>query len=386
MCCKWIGTVTAFLSLGLLVRVSNAQMAQPFIPPSPQIATSTGGYAADPASHNLRSDASLEAQAYESNPTERVDVAKKSSEESEKPESSDYRTEEEYEAASKDNENAVARKLEYGERPIDNTRAFLRTQTPFVQPGKWQFDFGATYTVFESDLPFISGTTLTEVNAKRRLLDAPLGFRYGVSERLQWFGSTAVGWQGTEVSDGFTEQTRNTTGIGDVLTGFNYLLLKESKDCPAVIGSCDVIIPTGNAVDPRFLLDSGLGKGAWSLSSRFLMVKSLDPIVAFWGAGYRINFEDTYNGDKIDFGDQIQYTLGIGFGVNDKVTLSSALIGSYITDFTVNRVTVPGSSADLISLRLASTFSNCRGITEPFVNFGLTDLTPGASLGIVWTR
>lgn len=386
MCCKWLGTLTTFVFLGLLVRVSNAQIDQPFIPPSPQIAASTSGYATATENDDVRSGTSLGEPAYGSNPTDGEDVAKNSSEESEKPEGSDYRTEEEYEAARKDNENAVARKLEYGERPIDNTRAFLRSQTPFVPPGKWQFDFGATYTVFESKLPILSGLTLTEFNAKRRLLDAPLGFRYGVSERLQWFGSTAVGWQETEVSDGFTEQTRNTTGIGDVLTGFNYLLLKESKDCPAIIGSCDVIIPTGNAVDPRFLLDSGLGKGAWSVSSRLLMVKSLDPIVAFWGAGYRINFEDTYSGEKIDFGDQIQYTLGIGFGVNDKVTLSTALIGSYITDFKVNSFTVPGSSADLISLRLASTFSNCRGITEPFVNFGLTDLSPGASLGIVWTR
>ena len=386
MCCRWLGTLTAFVFLGIIVRVSHAQTDQPFSTPSPQIAASTSGYAAAPETPNIRSEASLEEPAYESKPTDRLDAAKKSSKESEDPELSDYRTEEEYEAARKDDKNSVARKLEYGERPVDNTRAFLRSQTPFVQPGKWQFDFGATYSVFESKLPFISGLNLTEIQARRRRIDAPVGFRYGVTERLQWFGSTAVGWQGTEVSDGFTEQTRNTTGVGDVLTGFNYLLRKESKDCPAIIGSCDVILPTGNTSDPRRLLDSGLGNGAYSLSSRLLMVKSLDPVVAFWGAGYRFNFEDTFNGEKIDIGDQIQYTLGIGFGVNDKVTLSSALIGSYITDFKVNRVTVPGSSADIISLRLASTFSNCRGITEPFVNFGLTDLSPAASFGIVWTR
>lgn len=90
---------------------------------------------------------------------------KKWAEEPEELINSEYRSEEEYKADGKD---TTARKLEYGERPIDNTRAFLRSQTPFVQPGKWQFDFGATYSVFESDLPFISGSTLTEVNATRR--------------------------------------------------------------------------------------------------------------------------------------------------------------------------------------------------------------------------
>jgi hypothetical protein len=384
MCRIWMTFFAALATLGLSMRVSNAQSDPPPSTPGPQNGEVGSGLPNKLDGRTMRTPTDLDRPGLDSKQSDKaIAEDKKSAEESEKPENSDYRSEEEYKAAGKD---TVARKLEYGERPIDNTRAFLRSQTPFVQPGQWQFDFGATYSVFESDLPFISGATLTEVNAKRRRLDAPVGFRYGMTERLQLFGSTAVGWQGTEVSDGFTEQTRNTNGIGDILTGFNYLLRKETKDCPAIIGSCDVVIPTGNAVDPRQLLDSGLGLGAWSLSSRFLMVKSLDPIVAFWGAGYRLNFEDTYNGNRVDIGDQIQYTFGIGFGVNDKVTLSSALIGSYITDFKVNSVTVPGSSADLISLRMASTFSNCRGITEPFVSFGLTEQTPAATVGIVWTR
>jgi len=295
----------------------------------------------------------------------------------------DYTTDEEYKASGEDK---VARKQEYGERTTDNTRAFLRTQTPLLAPRQWQFDTGVSYTILEADLPTISGTTLTEANVAFRSLETPFGFRYGITERLQWFGSSAIGWQSTEFADGFTHSTTDKAGIGDVLTGFNYLLRQETSCLPSIITSVDISAPTGNARDPRLLFDSGTGSGAWTASSRFLMVKSLDPVVAFWGAGYRCVLEDTYLGDRIDIGDQIQYTFGIGFGVSEKVTLSSALIGSYITDLKVNSTTLPGTGGDIISVRLASTISQCKRIIEPFATIGVTERAPNATVGIVWTR
>ena len=232
----WMTLFAALSTLGLSLRVLNAQSNQvpAQLPPVPALQKgAVGSGLPNPLDGRaMRVPAELDRLTSDTSNKEQTDN-KKSVEEPEEPINSDYRSEEEYKADGKD---MTARKLEYGERPIDNTRAFLRSQTPFVQPGKWQFDFGATYSVFESDLPFISGSTLTEVNATLRRIDAPVGFRYGLTERLQLFGSTVAGWQGTEVSDGFTEQTRNTNGIGDVLTGFNYLLREETKDCPAIIG------------------------------------------------------------------------------------------------------------------------------------------------------
>ncbi len=297
--------------------------------------------------------------------------------------SDDYTTEDEYKAAKNDE---VARKQEYGQQTSDNTRQFLRTVTPLLKSGQWQFDTGVSYSINETERPAILGPILTEQQFQFRTLNSILGFRYGVSERLQWFGNTSVGWQSTQVSDGINLATTDKGGIGDLVTGFNYLLCKESECTPAVITTFDMIAPTGNARSPGLVFDSGTGIGAWAFSSDVLMVKSFDPIVTFWGLGYRTFLEGEYSSQRVKIGDSIQYNLGVGLGVNQNITLSSSLLGAYVLDTQVDSQRIPGSAGDLISVRLAATIIKKRKIVEPFVSFGLTDRAPDASLGVVWTR
>lgn len=296
---------------------------------------------------------------------------------------SDYTTDEEYKATEKD---SVARKQEYGQQTTNNTRQFLRTQTPLLKTGQWQFDTGISYSINETKSPSIVGPFLTEQQFQFRTVNAIVGFRFGVTERLQWFGSTTVGWQSTQVADGFALVNSDSGGIGDLVTGFNYLLCEESECTPAVITSVDMIAPTGNPRNPRLPFETGTGLGAWAFSSDVLMVKSYDPLVTFWGLGYRHFLEGTYSSQKVKIGDSIQYNFGVGFGVNQNVTLSSSLIGSYLLDTEVNSQRVLGSAGDLISLRLAATLIKNKKIVEPFVTFGLTDRANDASLGVVWTR
>jgi hypothetical protein len=297
--------------------------------------------------------------------------------------SDDYTTKEEFDAAGKD---TVARKQEYGEQRTDNTQQFLRTVTPLLQPGKWQFDYGVAYSINEVEVPNLFGPFLTEENYQIRSLNSIIGFRYGISDRLQWFGNTTVGWQSTEVTNGFNRLRDDTGGLGDIVTGFNYLLRRESECSPAIITSFDMTAPTGNPRNPLTLSDSGTGLGAWSFSSDLLMIKSIDPLVTFWGLGYRTFLEDNYVGNDVRIGDSIQYTFGMGFGVNEKVTLSSVLIGAYVLDTKVNSTRISGSAGDIISLRFAATILKECKIVEPFITFGLTERATDTSLGIVWTR
>jgi hypothetical protein len=297
----------------------------------------------------------------------------------------DYTSEEDYKAAEKD---AVARKQEYGQQRTDTTRQFLRAQTPLLKPRQWQFDYGLSYSINEFDIPTLAGPgpSLTEEQFQIRSLNSILGFRYGVTDRLQWFGNTTVGWQSTEITNGFTIARDDTGGIGDIVTGLNYLCVRETECTPAIITSLDMVAPTGNPRDPRTAATSGTGSGAWSFSSDVLMVKSFDPLVAFWGFGYRTFLEDDYLGANVKLGDSIQYTFGTGFGINERVTVSGALQGNYFLDTKVNSSRVVGSAGDSISIRLAATISKCSRIVEPFVSFGLTDRAPDATVGIVWTR
>jgi hypothetical protein len=145
-------------------------------------------------------------------------------------------------------------------------------------------------------------------------------------------------------------------------------------------------MPTGNAINPLFLSSAGMGLGAWTTSGSLLMVRTLDPVVVFWGGGYRFTFEDTYEANQIDLGDQILYSCGVGFAANERVTLSTALIGSYVTDLAINGNTIDGTGYDLARIRMAATIVNCGKISEPFVEFGITDRAPTATMGVVFTR
>jgi hypothetical protein len=227
---------------------------------------------------------------------------------------------------------------------------------------------------------------LTNELVKFRTADALLGFRYGITERLQWAGSTTVGWQGTEFANGFFHRKTDASGIGDIATGLNYLLFAETECSPSVITSVNMTAPTGNPRSPRILTDSGTGLGAWTFASDVLMVKAYDPLVLFWGAGYRWFLEDTFHGERVKIGDSIQYNLGTGFGVNERVTLSCALLGAYDLDTRLNSVRLRGTGGDAISVRLAATILKDCKIVEPFVNFGLTQRVPEAFLGVIWTR
>ena len=195
-----------------------------------------------------------------------------------------------------------------------------------------------------------------------------------------------MGWQETEFNDGFTESTFDVGGISDVSTGFNYLWRAETKCAPAIITSFDVTAPTGNAFDPLLLTDSGLGSGVWAFSTSALMIRTLDPVVAFWGGGYRYTLENDFRTNRIDLGDQIFYSCGVGFAANERVTLSTSFQGSFITDSQVNGVNLDGSGFDVASIRLAATMLNCKRITEPFVEFGITDRAPSAQFGVLFTR
>ena len=284
----------------------------------------------------------------------------------------------------------MARNQEYGQQRTDNTRAFLRAQTPLLKRGQWQFDYGLAYSILETDYPVLvtigPDQFLTKEQVQFRSLDALLGFRYGMTERLQWFGSTTVGWQGSEVANGFDRIHNDTGGIGDLLTGWNYLLRAETERAPSIITSFSMSAPTGNPQDPRTLFLPGTGLGAWSFATDFLMVKSLDPLITFWGAGYRWFLDGSYSGEQVRVGDMFEYTFGTGFGINERVTVSGALLGAYQLDTRVNSVRIPGTAGDAISIRLAATIIKDCKIVEPFVNFGLTERVPDAFLGVIWTR
>ena len=128
-----------------------------------------------------------------------------------------------------------------------------------------------------------------------------------------------------------------------------------------------------------------LGQGFWAFSGQLLFINRYDPIIVFYGFGYRHLFEREFDNVQFQPGEQITYQMGVGFSANDRVTLSTAFQGFYVTNSAANGTTIDGSNIEPLSVRFAATIvRNCR-ILEPFIQIGLTPSAPAANLGIVVT-
>jgi hypothetical protein len=109
------------------------------------------------------------------------------------------------------------------------------------------------------------------------------------------------------------------------------------------------------------------------------LVKTIDPVVFFGSLGYTWTLEQ---GDA-DPGDQIPYSIGMGFSLNDRVSVSMAMAGAAIRRTEIDGNEIGGSGLDINSLQFTTTVQMAKRVyVEPFVGFGLTDESPDFLVGI----
>jgi len=82
-------------------------------------------------------------------------------------------------------------------------------------------------------------------------------------------------------------------------------------------------------------------------------------------------------------GDQVPYSIGMGFSLNDRVSLSMAMAGAAIRRREINGNEISGSGLDINSLQFTTTVQLAKRVyVEPFVGFGLTDEAADFLVGI----
>jgi hypothetical protein len=288
-----------------------------------------------------------------------------------------------------DKAKGLAEADKLGEEPTDNSLQFLRSSTVLLSPGDMQFDYGVSYALIDQDLPVINSSNDVELaRLRQRNLVSPFEVRYGIARRVQGYVNLPVGWSNSEFTYSEFEDFRNDGGIGDLSFGSS-LLLREATPCTSdVILTVGATAPTG--LEPFVGLAQtpgvpSLGQGVWSLNANLLWVRNYDPLVLFYGIGTRQYFERNINGVDYLPGQQYNYLMGVGFAVNEKVTLSTRFYGAYITETELNGQRVRGSILEPMTVELAATVSKCKKLVEPFVRFGVTDDGLDSNVGIVWT-
>jgi hypothetical protein len=283
-----------------------------------------------------------------------------------------------------------------GEAPEDRSLDFLRTETVLLEPGESQCDVGITYLLTENEFPILLTdgmgeiVAVDEVDFRIRELSVPLEYRMGLLPRVQGFIGAPIGWSNTQVALDAFDAFQNDGGFGDIDFGLTAQCVEASANCPYVIGTLAATAPTGG--DPFTGALSlaptapSLGQGFWSISGSLLFIQPYDPVVVFYGIGTEHFFSRHYVGVEIEPGSQYNYQLGVGFAVNERVTLSTRFFGAYVEEIKVNGDRRFGTNIEPMTIRLSATISQpCDRLVEPFVEFGITDDAVSSFFGITWT-
>jgi hypothetical protein len=252
---------------------------------------------------------------------------------------------------------------------------FLRAQKVLFKPGEVQFEFGASYA-HDAETSQVSPSAPVFIS---RFASATFLMRYGLAEDLEFdFGVPLV----------YTEQERdtrpfdptefpsftpkNSVGFGDINWAFRYAAIHEDRGLPEVTLNVNAKADTGDE-------HRGLGTGHWDVGTGVSLVKTIDPVVFFGSLGYTWTLEQ---GD-VDPGDQIPYLIGMGFSLNDRVSVSMAMVGAAIRRTEINGNEIGGSGLDINSLQFTTTVQLAKRVyVEPFVGFGLTDEAADFLVGI----
>ncbi|MGH8628804.1 MAG: transporter, partial [Gammaproteobacteria bacterium] len=293
---------------------------------------------------------------------------------------------EQFEAANGDRR----KEAEEAKRELDQ---FLRAQKLLFKPGEVQLEFGANYAHDTAVGSFAN-------KVKFRSATANFLMRYGLAEDLEFdfavplvyteverdsgvLGQIRVGPTGTTATTTVFPPTRQTgVGLGDIDWALRYAAIHEKGAIPEVTLNVNAKSDTGDE-------HRGLGTGFWNVGTGVSLVKTIDPVVFFGSLGYTWTLEEedvdlgmSISGD-VDPGDNILYSMGMGFSLNDRVSFSMAMAGAAIRRTEVNGSEISGSGLDINSLQFATTVQLAKRVyVEPVVGFGLTDEAPDFLVGI----
>jgi hypothetical protein len=246
---------------------------------------------------------------------------------------------------------------------------FLRDEKITIKKGEYLLELDALYTSDRSDVLVGEGGSLSKVT--RRRFDTVLVGRYGLLDGLEAVIHFPFFVRGEQETDrGSSRDERVDEGIGDVSGLFRYQLVGERGSIPEI--TLDVGAKSRTGGDLR-------GTGFWSARGGVTLVKTIDPVVFFGRLGYSANLER----HGVDPGDAVEYDLGMGFSLNDRVSFTMQLSGSRVASTSVHGRRVAGSSQDIISLFFATTVQITRHLfVEPLVGIGLTKDASDVVIGV----
>jgi cell division septation protein DedD len=273
---------------------------------------------------------------------------------------------------------------------------FLRDQTVLFKRGELQFQFGLNYsqdttvaTCFNADnsSAFCPSGSKPIPKLHSRSVDTNLNITYGIANELVLSLSIPYGYSEQEADfTSFDVKTpvkhSDQLGIGDVGGSLRYTAWHEKGSRPGITFNVNAKSTTGDdaSFNPATGNNrSGLGTGFWNVGGGVSLTKTFDPVVFFGSLGYTATLQD----GGVDPGDQISYSFGGGFSLNDRVSVRTAFSGTTLLRTEVDGREIPGSAQDISSIQFSSTIKISKALfVEPFVSFGLTRESGDFTVGL----
>jgi hypothetical protein len=264
----------------------------------------------------------------------------------------------------------------------ERERVFLRQQTVLLRPGQFELDTSVQYTRTQNQ-----GDPTAQITS-RQITFIPT-MRAGLLSGLEGFIDLPFGWSQREINlrvPNLRTLDQDNFGLADMSFGLKYLLVSESDRWPDLIASLTATAPTGEAQNPLSIFPVRLGGGRWLVGGGLNFVRSYDPAVLFGGIAYTSAFDGTVSGLTVSGGDTFSYSLGLGFALNDQLTVSGQFTGAYS-----DRIKLQGTTLNVerepLALRSALTYRFATGeYIEPSITYALNRDAPDAILGLSFIR
>jgi hypothetical protein len=171
-----------------------------------------------------------------------------------------------------------------------------------------------------------------------------------------------------------SEGEKDTTDFGDATFYFNYQPMKTGGNIPSLILNAYVTCPSGRSpyeINPEE--DLATGSGGYSATLSVNGSKSLDPVLVYGTLSYRFNFPidnldyklTPYTMEKVEPGDTIGLSMGFGFALSYKTSMTIGYSYSYTLKTKryfkeIEPITYPTSTSASLSIGTSWRFSDKR--------------------------
>ncbi len=235
--------------------------------------------------------------------------------------------------------------------------------------------FGQGELLAELSSAYSSNTSqLFNLELKSRSWDNSINLQYGLLNGLQLGLQIPVLVNAVQESNNVLtgESVRDEDrGFGDVSGDIRYQLLGEASGRPDVILNINVKSKTGG--------QTLRGSGHWNVGGGLTFVKTYDPAVIF----ARLGYTETIKRKGFNPGNIVDYGFGVGFSLNDRVSLNAQLSGAFLGRSRQQGTKILRSSREIASVLLATTILLDRHLSvEPVIGYGLTDDANDFTIGL----